>query len=71
MRFLSHMRIAFRIIKSAVKTAKKVFACLADGSIQVGIINGRFIYENNSDGKNTKIDILLGPVFSQPVLVNA
>lgn len=68
MRFLRKIRSAFRAITSA---AKKLFAGLMDGTIQIGIVNGRFIYENHTPNKDIKINIPLPIVPAQPALGNA
>lgn len=68
MRFLSKVRSAFRM---AISAAKNFFAGLLNGTIQIGIVGGRFIYENHSPNKEIKINIPLSPVSAQPALGNA
>ena len=52
MRLLTKVRSAFRVIKSA---AIKFVAGLINGTIQIGIANGRFFYENHSQNQDIKI----------------
>lgn len=68
MRLLSKVRYAFRIIISA---AKNLFAGLSNGTIQIGIVGRRFIYEDHSRNREIKINIPLSPVSAQPALGNA
>lgn len=44
---------------------------MLDGTIQIGIIGGRFIYENHTQNKEIKINIPLSSVSAQPALGNA
>ncbi len=68
MRRLTKVRSAFRVIKSA---AIKFVAGLINGTIQIGIANGRFFYENHSQNQDIKINIPLSSVPAQPALCNA
>lgn len=68
MRFLAKVRSAFRM---AISAAKNFFAGMLDGTIQIGIIGGRFIYENHTQNKEIKINIPLSSVSAQPALGNA
>ena len=62
------VRSAFRVIKSA---AINFAVGLVNGTIQIGIANGRFFYENHSQNKDIKINIPLSSVPVQPALCNA
>ncbi len=68
MRLLKKVRSAFRVIKSA---AINFVAGLINGTIQVGIANGRFIYENHSQNKDIRINIPPSSAPAQPALCNA
>lgn len=68
MRLLTKVRSAFRAIKSA---AVNFAVGLINGTIQIGIANGRFFYENHSQNKDIKINIPLSSVPAQPALCNA
>lgn len=68
MGFLSKVRSVFQKIKSVVK---KTFAGLLNGTIQIGILNGTFLYENRSGNRETVIHIPLPSVPGTPALANA
>lgn len=68
MGFLSKARSVFQKIKSVVK---RTFLGLLNGTIQIGIMNGYFLYENRSKDRETIIHIPLPSVPGTPALANA